>query len=77
LSDLKLTKDYVPKAEANQGFYLLDCDNAVIGANAVVTSDISAFAVACGIPAKVVSQNSNHCFDKYWGKHFAHDYDLK
>ena len=52
-------------------------DNAVIGANAVVTSDIPAFAVACGIPAKVVSQNSNHCFDKYWGKHYAHDYDLK
>ncbi len=31
LSDLKLSKDYVPKVEVGQGFYLLDCDNAIIG----------------------------------------------
>lgn len=48
------------------------CDNAVIGANAVVTSDIPENAVAAGIPAKVISLNSNKCFDEYWGNYFAH-----
>lgn len=31
-------------------------DGAIIGANAVVTHDIPAYAVAAGIPAKVVKQ---------------------
>lgn len=47
-------------------------NNAVIGANAVVTNDIPANAVAGGIPAKVISENSSKCFDKYWGEYFAH-----
>ena len=31
-------------------------DGAIIGANSVVTHDVPAYAVACGIPAKVVKQ---------------------
>lgn len=31
-------------------------DGAIIGANSVVTHDVPAYAVACGIPAKVIKQ---------------------
>ncbi len=31
-------------------------DGAIIGANSVVTHDVPAFAVACGIPAKIIKQ---------------------
>ena len=31
-------------------------DGAIIGANAVVTHDVPAYAVAAGIPAKVIKQ---------------------
>lgn len=31
-------------------------DGAIIGANSVVTHDVPAFAVACGMPAKVIKQ---------------------
>ena len=31
-------------------------DGAIIGANSVVTHDISAYAVAVGIPAKIIKQ---------------------
>jgi acetyltransferase-like isoleucine patch superfamily enzyme len=34
-------------------------DNAVIGANAVVTHDIPDFAVAVGVPARAISKTSN------------------
>lgn len=49
-------------------------DNVVIGANAVVTKDVPANVVVAGIPAKVISMNSNKCFNEYWGKSFAHEY---
>lgn len=49
-------------------------NNVVIGANAVVTNDIPANAVACGIPAKVISEDSSKCFDEYWGERFVHSH---
>lgn len=45
--------------------------HAVIGANAVVTSDVPDYCVAVGVPAKVISNNSRKCFDEYWGKVFC------
>jgi serine O-acetyltransferase len=41
-------------------------DNAVIGANAVVTKDIPAYAIAAGVPARVISDDSRHCFSGDW-----------
>lgn len=49
-------------------------DNAVIGANAVVTKDVPANCVVAGAPAKVISEDSRKCFNEEWGKSFAHDY---
>ncbi len=45
-------------------------DNAVIGSNAAVTNDIPENAVAVGVPARVISLDSNKCFNKYWGAFF-------
>lgn len=49
-------------------------DNAVIGANAVVTNDIPKNAVAVGMPARVISQESSKCFNEKWGEVFAHSF---
>lgn len=49
-------------------------DGAVIGANAVVVNDVPANAVVAGIPAKVISEDSNKCFNKKWGEIFSHGY---
>lgn len=49
-------------------------DGAVIGANAVVVKDVPSNAVVAGIPAKVISVDSNKCFNKIWGEAFLHDY---
>lgn len=49
-------------------------DGVVIGANAVVTKDVPDNCVAAGVPAKLISQDSSKCFDKYWGEVFAHSY---
>ena len=49
-------------------------DGAVIGANAVVVKDVPANVVVAGIPAKVISEDSNKCFNKVWGDIFSHDY---
>ena len=49
-------------------------DGAVIGANAVVTKDVPANAVVAGMPAKIISENSNKCFEKRWGEIFVHNY---
>ncbi len=35
-------------------------DNAIVGANAVVTKDVAENAVVGGIPARVISQNEKH-----------------
>ena len=50
-------------------------DGAVIGANAVVTKDVPANCVVAGIPAKVISEDSNKCFNKEWGECFCHEYE--
>ncbi len=52
-------------------------DNAVIGANAVVSTDIPTNSVAAGIPAKVISENSSHCFDESYGQYHAHSFVKK
>ncbi len=52
-------------------------DNAVIGANAVVSTDIPANSVAVGIPAKVISENSSHCFDESYGNYHVHSFVKK
>lgn len=44
-------------------------DETIIGANAVVVSDIPSRCVACGIPAKIIKDNINT--DDYLG-HFQH-----
>ena len=49
-------------------------DGAVIGANAVVVKDVPENAVVAGIPAKVISEDSNKCFNKEWGEAFLHGY---
>lgn len=49
-------------------------DNAVIGANAVVTKDVPANCVVAGVPAKIISEDSSKCFNKEWGEAFAHPY---
>lgn len=49
-------------------------NGAVIGANAVVVKDVPANAVVAGIPAKVISEDSNRCFTKEWGEAFLHGY---
>lgn len=46
-------------------------NNVVIGANAVVTNDIPDNSVAVGIPAKVISHNSDNCFEERWSKYFG------
>ena len=52
-------------------------DNAVIGANAVVTKDIPANAVAVGVPAKIISNDSSKCFNETWSEVFARPYNDK
>lgn len=49
-------------------------DGAVIGANAVVTKNVPANCVVAGVPAKIISENSDKCFTKQWGECFAHGY---
>ena len=49
-------------------------DGAVIGANAVVTTNVPANCVVAGVPAKIISENSDKCFTKQWGECFAHGY---
>lgn len=49
-------------------------NGAVIGANAVVVKDVPANTVVAGIPAKVISEDSNKCFTKEWGEIFLHGY---
>jgi serine O-acetyltransferase len=45
-------------------------NNAVIGANAVVVDDIPDYAVAVGIPARIVLNDSRHCFSERWAAWF-------
>ena len=49
-------------------------DGVVIGANAVVTKNVPANCVVAGVPAKIISENSDKCFTKQWGEYFAHGY---
>jgi acetyltransferase-like isoleucine patch superfamily enzyme len=49
------------------------CDGAVVGANAVVTKDIPPFAIAVGVPAKVIKyrfspDNINRIIASNWWK---------
>lgn len=46
-------------------------DHAVIGANAVVVSDVPENGVCVGIPGKIISDDSKKCFDSHWSKVFA------
>ena len=39
-------------------------DGVVIGANAVVTKNVPANCVVAGVPAKIISENSDKCFTK-------------
>lgn len=47
--------------------------NSVIGANAVVTKDVPDNSVVAGVPAKIISNHPEKCFDEYWKKAFACD----
>lgn len=49
-------------------------DGAVVGANAVVVKDVPANTVVAGVPAKIISEDSNRCFNKEWGEVFSHGY---
>lgn len=46
-------------------------DNVVVGANAVVTKDVSENCVVAGVPAKVISTDSSKCFDDGWCYYFG------
>jgi serine O-acetyltransferase len=48
-------------------------NHAVIGVNSVVISDVPPYAVVCGAPARVISENSAHCFNGEWSKAFCQD----
>lgn len=48
-------------------------NNVVIGANAVVIKDVPDDCVIAGVPAKIISQDSQSCFSKEWSKAFAYD----
>ena len=50
-------------------------NNAVIGANAVVVKDVPDNAVVGGIPAKILSEDGDKCFDEHWGQVYAHSYE--
>lgn len=45
-------------------------DNAIVGANAVVLSDVPNNAVVVGSPAKIVSNDSSQCIDGEWRHYF-------
>lgn len=46
-------------------------NNAVIGANAVVVSDVPDNSVCVGVPGRIISNDSNRCFDSQWSRVFA------